>query len=123
MRFKVVIQFGGYGPFMTNRIKDPTMLDEMGAAFAIVGMLLFSWLLRPWYGRWGAPHGEAWRALAGEMIVPEPLDNGICRLWMRSCDSIKRTFANTMIWRVITGSIHFLMEHCVLIGVNQPAEA
>ena len=195
------------------------------------GMLLFSWLLRPWYSRWGVPHGEAQRPLAGDEIVPEPtlevtraiaiqappekiwawlvqigqekgglytyqhlenlagcritnaqriepqwqdpkpgdnvrlgpkgyplfrvaaveperalltqacdpvkeqpgpaswvfviepLGDSACRLWTRSRNSFERSFANLMIWRVITEPLHYEMERRMLIGVKQRAEA
>jgi len=216
---------------MSSQIKDPSLLEEAGAAFAMTGMLLFSWLLRPWYSRWGVPQSGATRALAGDDIVPAPtlevtraiaiqappekiwawlvqigqekgglytyqhlenlagcritnarhiepqwqdprpgdtvrlgpkgyplfritsvdlnrslvmqacdpakeqpgpaswvfvierLSDGTCRLWTRSRNSFERTFANLMIWRVITEPIHFVMERRMLIGIKQRAEA
>jgi hypothetical protein len=57
---------------MTKQAKDPSILEEIGAAFGMASMLLFSWLLRPWYSRWGAPRGEAERSLPGDEIVPVP---------------------------------------------------
>lgn len=59
-------------PTMNKQAKDPSLVEEIGAAFAIAGTLLFSWLLRPWYSRWGSPHGEAERLLPGDEIVAEP---------------------------------------------------
>ncbi len=57
---------------MKKQAKDPSILEEIGAAGAIAGMLLLSWLLRPWYSRWGTPKGEADRPLPGDEIVPQP---------------------------------------------------
>jgi hypothetical protein len=57
---------------MNETAKDPSILEEIGAAGAIAGMLLLSWLLRPWYSRWGAPKGEVDRPLPGDEIVPQP---------------------------------------------------
>ena len=57
---------------MTETVKNPSILEEIGAAGAIAGMLLLSWLIRPWYSRWGAPKGEADRPLPGDEIVPQP---------------------------------------------------
>ena len=216
---------------MSKQANDPSLLEEIGAATAIGGMLLVSWMLRPWYSRWGVPSGEVQRPLPGDEMVPsptlevtrailikappkrvwpwlaqmgqekgglytyqhlenlagcrisnamriepqwqdpkpgdavrlgpkgyplfritavetdralvmqacdpvkeepgpaswvfmvEPLDEETCRLWTRSRNSFERTFANMMIWRVITEPIHFVMERRMLIGIKQRAEA
>jgi len=58
---------------MPKQANDPSFIEEAGAALAISGMLLFSWLLRPWYSRWGVPKGEIHRPLPGDDIVAQPM--------------------------------------------------
>ena len=60
---------------------------------------------------------------ASWVFVIEQLGNDTCRLWTRSRNGSERTFANLLIWRVITEPIHFVMERRMLIGIKQRAEA
>ena len=59
---------------------------------------------------------------ASWVFMIEPLGEDVCRLWTRSRNSFERTFANLMIWCVITEPIHFVMERRMLIGIKQRAE-
>jgi hypothetical protein len=48
------------------------ILENVGGAFAIVGALVFSPLIRNWYNRWGATDAEVQRTLPGDELVPHP---------------------------------------------------
>lgn len=58
---------------MPENSSNPTILEEIGAVINIGGILLFSWLLRPWYSRWGVPKGDDKRPLPGDGIVTQPM--------------------------------------------------
>lgn len=54
---------------MTDKNYNPTLIEEIGAALGIAGLLVTSPLLRGWYAGWGATPEEVSAALPGDEIV------------------------------------------------------
>ena len=57
---------------MRQQAIDPTLWQEGLGALAILGTVLGSPLLRPWYSHWGSANGVPGKALPGDNLVPEP---------------------------------------------------
>jgi hypothetical protein len=51
---------------------NPSLAEEIFAAPAIAGNVVFSPITRPWYTGWGSTLEERQRALPGDDIVPKP---------------------------------------------------
>ena len=57
---------------MRQQAIDPTLWQEGLGALAIVGTVIGSPLLRPWYSHWGYTDDTPGQALPGDQIVPRP---------------------------------------------------
>ena len=57
---------------MSNNSLNPTIVAEALGALSIVGTIVASPLLRPWYRKWGATAVEVTMTLPGDQLVPAP---------------------------------------------------
>ncbi|MCB0010651.1 MAG: hypothetical protein KDE34_02090 [Anaerolineales bacterium] len=57
---------------MRQQAIDPTLWQEGLGALAIVGTVIGSPLLRPWYSHWGYADDTPGQALPGDQFVPRP---------------------------------------------------
>ena len=55
-------------------------------------------------------------------FILEPIDEYSTRLITRYRQKYERTFGNTLMWRVITDPIHFVMERKMLQGIKRRVE-
>jgi hypothetical protein len=64
-----------------------------------------------------APIDETWT------FVLDPLGADACRLIARNRRDHPASLANWLVWQVLVEPLHFVMEHRMLLGVRQRAEA
>jgi hypothetical protein len=58
---------------MTEKLYNPSLLEEGLGAAAIAACVVLSPLLRPWYRKWGATDAEVGKPLPGDDQVPNPI--------------------------------------------------
>jgi hypothetical protein len=61
-----------------------TIVEGLGGVLAIVGAVVLSPLLAPWYRRWGATAEETQRSLPGDALAPHPRSEDTCAITMQA---------------------------------------
>jgi hypothetical protein len=74
------------------------LAENIGGAIAIGACLVFSPLLRPWYGRWGATRQERIGPLPGDEAVPRP--------WLQATRAITVGAPAARVWQFLVQMGH-----------------
>jgi hypothetical protein len=108
--------------------------ENLSGAAAILLTLLFSPLIRSWYAGWGASDAERKASLPGDRIVPTPrlVSTRAVNIgapawavwpWIAQMGQGRGGWVNTLLWRVMTDPLSFVMERKMLLGIKERAEA
>lgn len=82
---------------MANHSFNPTLIHEAFGALAIMGSIITSPLIRPWYSKWGANAKEVEMTLPGDEFVPSP------QLESTRAVTIQTSAANIWPWLIQMG--------------------